>query len=88
MKRKHILLAASLGAAIGLFIGVNTDFEKSNFLRMINEIESCVEQGLSVKEEVQMEEGGIYRVKDYTPKEGTVLCSNDTCLPPSKRIKG
>ena len=85
IKRKHILLAASLGVAVGLFIGVNADFEKSNFLRMIEEIESCIEQGLSVKEEAQMEEERIYRVKDYTPKEGAVLCKNNTCLPPSGR---
>ena len=85
MKRKHIILAISIGAAIGLFIGVNADFEKSNFLRMIEEVESCVEQGFSIKEEAQMEEEGIYKVKDYTPKEGTVFCENRTCLPPSKR---
>jgi hypothetical protein len=88
MKRKHLLLAISIGAAIGLFIGVNADFEKSNFLRMVEEIESCVEQGFSAKEEIQMEEEGIYQVKDYTPKDAAVLCKDKTCLPPSKRIKG
>ena len=85
MKRKYILLAISVSAAIGLFIGVNADFEKSNFLRMVEEIESCVEQGLSIKEKVQMEEESIYKVKDYTPKEGSVFCKDRTCLPPSKR---
>jgi hypothetical protein len=85
MKKKHILMAVALAAASGLFIGVNVDFEESNFLRMIDEIESCVEQGLSVKEKAHLEEEGIYRVKDYTPKEGAVLCKNNTCLPPSGR---
>ena len=85
MKKKHIFMAVALAAAVGLFIGVNIDFEKSNFFRMIEEIESCVEQGLSVKEKAQMEEEGIYKVKDYTPKEGSVFCKNKICLPPSKR---
>ena len=78
-------MAVALAAAGGLFIGVNVDFEESNFFRMIEEIESCVEQGLSVKEEAHLEEEGIYKVKDYTPKEGTVFCKNRICLPPSKQ---
>ena len=85
MKKKHIFMAVALATAAGLYIGVNADFEKSNFLRMVEEIESCVEQGFSAKEEVQMEEEGIYKVKDYTPKEGSIFCENKTCLPPSKR---
>ena len=85
MKRKHIILAISIGAAIGLFIGVNADFERSNFFRMIDEIESCVEKGFSAKEKARLEEEGVYKVKDYTPKEGSIFCENKTCLPPSKR---
>ena len=88
MKRKHLLLAISLGAAIGLFIGVNADFERTNFFRMIKEVKSCVSEGLSVKEKARREGEGVYQVKDYTPKGDTTLCKDKTCLPPSKRIKG
>ena len=87
MKKKHTLLAISIGTAIGLFIGVNTDFERTNFFKMIKEVKSCVNQGLSVKEKVRLEGEGIYQVKDYMlkDKKGTVLCKEKTCLPPSKR---
>ena len=87
MKRKHMLLAISIGTAIGLFIGVNADFEKTNLIRMMKEVKSCVDQGLTVKEKARLEGEGIYQVKDYMPKDkkGTVLCKEKTCLPPSKR---
>jgi len=87
MKKRYIILAISLSLAVGLYVGVNTDFKKINFFKMIDEIESCVEQGLSVKEEALLEEEGIYQVKDFlNPSEkGTVICKNDICLPPSKR---
>tara|TARA_B100000029_G_scaffold74222_1_gene66140 strand:- start:420 stop:686 length:267 start_codon:yes stop_codon:yes gene_type:complete len=88
MKKKHTLLAISIGTAIGLFIGVNTDFERTNFFKMIKEVRSCVDQGLSVKEKARLEGEGIYQVKDYTPKGDATLCKDKICLPPSKRIKG
>ena len=47
MKKKHTLLAISIGTAIGLFIGVNADFEKTNLFRMMKEVKSCVDQGLT-----------------------------------------
>jgi hypothetical protein len=91
MKKKHIFMAIALGTAIGLYIGVNVDLNKSHLSKVVDEIRKCVKQGFETEEAWHYHdherEKGTYQVKDFLnpSKEGTVICKNDICLPPSKR---
>jgi hypothetical protein len=91
MKKKHVLMAIGLGAAIGLYIGVNVDLDKSNISKVVGEIERCVKKGFGEEEAWHYHdherEKGTYEIQDSAPKEkeGTILCENAICLPPSER---
>ena len=87
MKKKAILFILSVGIALGLFLGVNADFEKSNFLKLIKEVETSIKDGFGLYKQDVMYEGeeGIYMMKDYTPKGDTTLCQGGICLPPGKQ---
>ena len=91
MKKKHVLMAISLGVAVGLYVGVNADLEKSNLSKVMNEVGKCVKESFGENEEARYdnnkEEKGIYKVKDSVDSKNqeTILCENTICLPPSKR---
>ena len=91
MKKKHILMAVAFGTAVGLYIGINVDLNKSNISKVVGEIERCVKKGLGEEEAWHYHdherEKGTYEIQDSAPKEkeGAILCENTICLPPSKR---
>ena len=87
MKKRSILFILSMGIALGLFLGVNTDFEKGSFLKLMKEVETSIKDSLGLYQQDVMHEGeeGIYKIKDYTPKGDTTLCQGNICFPPSKQ---
>ena len=85
-------MAISFGVAVGLYAGVNVDFDKSNLSKVLGDVGKCVKQELWETGEQtrhhhnRKQQKEAYETQGQTSeeKQEMILCENSICLPPIK----